>query len=122
MGNLCGKPSKDTDPFAQPGRTLGPAPPQPSNPRASVPKISGGTGSQGKTLGGDTSAEQSDARSAAAKAAEERAAKASKPTGKLGRDLASQKAQTRNETLDSVSKDERRRRDADQVGDVRNYN
>ena len=70
MGNLCGKPSKDTDPFAQPGRTLGPAPPQPSKPRASVPKISGGTGSQGKTLGGDTSAEQSDARSAAAKAAE----------------------------------------------------
>ncbi|KAL9128021.1 MAG: hypothetical protein Q9217_003215 [Psora testacea] len=121
MGNLCGKPSKDSDPFAQPGRTLGSAPPQPSSPRASVPKISG-TGSQGKMLGDPTSGEPGDARSAAAKAAEERAAKANRPTGKLGRDLISQKAQTRNETLDSVSKEERKRRDADQAGAMRNYN
>ena len=69
MGNLCGKPSKDSDPFAQPGRTLGSAPPQSSNPRVGVPKISG-TGSQGKTLGGPASGEEGDARSAAAKAAE----------------------------------------------------
>ena len=69
MGNLCGKPSRDSDPFAQPGRTLGSAPPQPSDSRAAVPKISG-TGSQGKTLGGPLSETQNDARSAAAKAAE----------------------------------------------------
>ena len=64
MGNLCGKPSKENDPFTQPGRTVGSAPPKPSEPRASVPKIN----SHGQALGGGGG--PSDARSAAAKAAE----------------------------------------------------
>ena len=69
MGNLCGKPSQDADPFAQPGRTLGSAPPRPAEPRASVPKISS---QGGQTLGGSGggTAGKGDARSAAAKAAE----------------------------------------------------
>ena len=66
MGNLCGKPSKENDPFSQPGRALGSAPPPQSHPRASVPKI----GNQGQKLGGSSSGEVSDARRAAAKAAE----------------------------------------------------
>ena len=68
MGNLCGKPSKENDPFSQPGRTVGSIPPPQPNPRASVPKIS----SQGQKLGGPSSGEGSDARSAAARAAEVR--------------------------------------------------
>lgn len=63
MGNICGKESK-ADPFSQPGRTVGSAPP-PQN-RSSVPKIAG----QGHTLGGSGGGEATDARSAAAKAAE----------------------------------------------------
>ena len=66
MGNLCGKPSKDNDPFSQPGRTVGSAPPPQPNPRASVPKIN----SQGQKLGGSSGGESNDARSAAARAAE----------------------------------------------------
>ena len=68
MGNLCGKPSKENDPFSQPGRAVGSIPPPPPNPRASVPKIS----SQGQKLGGSSGGEGSDARSAAARAAEVR--------------------------------------------------
>ena len=74
MGNICGKESK-ADPFAQPGRTLGSAPPQQS--RASIPKGTTGTGASGRTLGGTSAAsgngsgaKGSDARGAAAKAAE----------------------------------------------------
>ena len=66
MGNLCGKASKESDPFAQPGRTLGSAPSKPTEPRAAVPRID----SQGRTLGGGNSGQGADARSAAAKAAE----------------------------------------------------
>lgn len=68
MGNLCGKPSKENDPFAQPGRTVGSAPPPQSSSRAPVPKID----SQGRKLGGVSGGEDSDARSAAARAAEVR--------------------------------------------------
>jgi hypothetical protein len=64
-GALCGKQSISDDPFAQPGRTVGSAPPPQT--RASVPKVSG----QGQTLGGSsTGGGGGDARSAAAKAAE----------------------------------------------------
>ena len=66
MGNICGKESKTPDPFAQPGRTLGSAPPAQASPRAAVPKISG----QGHTLGGKSGNEPDDARRAAARAAE----------------------------------------------------
>lgn len=65
MGNLCGKPSKESDPFSQPGRALGSAPP-PQSTRVSVPKVN----SQGQKLGGSSAKDGSDARSAAAWAAE----------------------------------------------------
>ena len=68
MGNLCGKPSKENDPFSQPGRTIGSAPPPQPNPRVAVPKIN----SQGQKLGGSSGREGGDARSAAARAAEVR--------------------------------------------------
>lgn len=65
-GALCGKQSASDDPFAQPGRTVGSAPPPQT--RASVPKVSG----HGQTLGGSSTGGGAggDARSAAAKAAE----------------------------------------------------
>ncbi|MCJ1486731.1 hypothetical protein MMC06_006909 [Schaereria dolodes] len=120
MGNLCGKESKDSDPFAQPGRTVGPAPSIQSNARAPIPpKIS----SQGRPLGGPSaSTEISDARRAAAKAAEERAARTNQPKGKLGRELAKEKQQSRTNTLGEASRDERRKRDADQGAEARNWN
>lgn len=71
MGALCGKESKTSDPFSQPGRTIGSAPPPQPTPRAGLPKISG----QGQTLGpssAPSNAEPNDARRAAAKAAEVR--------------------------------------------------
>ncbi|MCJ1302949.1 hypothetical protein MMC08_005754 [Hypocenomyce scalaris] len=121
MGNLCGKQSKDSDPFSQPGRTVGSAPTTPSNTRASVPsKIS----SQGRPLGGSGPArsDTSDAREAAARAAEGRAVRANQPKGKLGRDLAKEKQQTRTNTLEGISREERRKRDADEVVETRNWN
>ncbi|KAL2051934.1 hypothetical protein ABVK25_007849 [Lepraria finkii] len=119
MGNLCGKPSKP-DPFSQPGRTVGSAPPHSSTPRATIPKTTG----QGQTLGGPNAAsgDRDEARRAAARAAEERAAKANQPKGKLERDLAKQKAQTRVGTLENISQDERRRRDTDQTAQAISYN
>lgn len=68
MGNICGKESKPSDPFSQPGRTVGTAPPSQAAPRAAVPKISG----PGQTLGGGSGGEPNDARRAAARAAEVR--------------------------------------------------
>lgn len=53
---------------------------------------------------------------------QERFAKASQPKGKLERDLAQQKKQTRTGTLEDMSQDERRRRDADQTSQAINYN
>lgn len=135
MGNLCGKPAKESDPFSQPGRTVGSAPPSQSAPRAGVPKIT----SQGQTLGGSSTGDRDEARKAAARAAEvsafcrhkaglkslwlqERAAKANQPKGKLERDLAKQKAQTRVGTLENISRDERNKRDADQTAQTLSYN
>ena len=81
MGNLCSKrPSAaDNDPFAQPGRVLGSAPPKPSEPRAQIPKTTsqgqrlgsgGGSNIGGRDSGGGGGG--GDARTAAAKAAEVR--------------------------------------------------
>ncbi|MCJ1357193.1 MAG: hypothetical protein MMC33_007189 [Icmadophila ericetorum] len=118
MGNLCGKESKPS-PFDQPGRIVGSAPPPSTDSRAPVPKIS----SQGRPLGSsDGSQGASDARQAAAKAAEERAARANKATGKLGRNLASQKQSTRAGTLGEVSAEERRKREVDEAAQAQNYN
>ena len=66
MGNICGKESKTSDPFSQPGHTVGSAPPSQPAPRAAVPKVSG----QGHSLGGKSGSEPDDARKAAARAAE----------------------------------------------------
>ena len=52
---------------------------------------------------------------------QERADRANQSKGKLGRDLAKERKQTRTDTLEEVSKEERRRRDADQGTEARNY-
>ncbi|KAH8808269.1 hypothetical protein F5884DRAFT_900528 [Xylogone sp. PMI_703] len=126
MGNLCGKQSDD--PFAQPGRTLGSAPPPSSNPTSSVPRKVGGPP---RTLGGSSSGTASsgtgdtaeEARKKAAAAAEARArGTTAKPKGKLGSQLEEQKKQTRNDTLKEASNDERRTRDADAAAEARAYN
>jgi len=121
MGNLCGKES--TDPFSQPGRTLSSVPAPNANPISSLPKKVGGpprTLGSGSTTGGGGAAE--DARRKAAEAAEARANAANKPKGKLASQLAEQKKQTRSDTLDSASRDERRLRDADAGQEARAYN
>jgi len=123
MGSLCSKES--SDPFSQPGRTLSSAPPQNQRPISSLPKKVGGPP---RTLGsGSTPAEAGgsaaeDARRKAAEAAEARANAANKPKGKLGAQLAEQKKQTRTDTLDAASRDERRMRDADAGQEARAYN
>ncbi|KAH6719188.1 hypothetical protein DL95DRAFT_391284 [Leptodontidium sp. 2 PMI_412] len=133
MGNLCGKESSSSDPFAQPGRTLSSATPGSApaaqNQTSSLPKkvVVGGPA---RTLGaastaaqgGGGSSAQEDARRKAAEAAEARANAASKPKGKLGSQLQEQKKQTRTDTLEGLSKEERRLRDADSAAEARAYN
>ncbi|KAG0649938.1 hypothetical protein D0Z07_3796 [Hyphodiscus hymeniophilus] len=120
MGNLCGKESSP-DPFAQPGRTLDSASPPKST--SSVPRQVGGPP---RTLGGPTSAQtdsqKEDARRKAAEAAEARANAANKPKGKLGNQLLEQRKQTRIDTLEAASKDERRMRESDAAAESRAYN
>lgn len=54
---------------------------------------------------------------------QERAAKASQQyKGKLGRELAKERTQTMNGALGSASREERRRRDADEGAEARNWN
>ncbi|KAI9674751.1 MAG: hypothetical protein M1817_001655 [Caeruleum heppii] len=116
MGNLCGKQS--ADPFAQPGRTLGSAPP-PQTGTSTVPKqvtTNVGRGVPERKLGGRSDA--TDARTAAALAAEERA-RATQPKGKIGGQLASQKQQTRTNTLGQASREERQHRNADAAAEAR---
>ncbi|KAI1367371.1 hypothetical protein F5Y08DRAFT_299017 [Xylaria arbuscula] len=127
MGNICGK--SDSEAFSQPGRVLGSAPPQPQ----SVP-VPAHVGGPPRTLGGDSAAAQAqgedsrgsaadDARRRAAEAAEARAqATAAKSSGKLGSQLAAQKKQTRNDTLQEISNNERRQRDADEAAQARTHN
>ncbi|KAI0486228.1 hypothetical protein F4859DRAFT_361760 [Xylaria cf. heliscus] len=120
MGNICGK--SDSEAFSQPGRVLGSAPPQLQ--RVSVPAHVGGPP---RTLGGGspaaqgTSGDADDARRRAAEAAEARAqaASAKSSSGKLGAQLAAQKKQTRNDTLQEISNNERRQRDADEAAQAR---
>jgi len=120
MGNLCGKESSP-DPFSQPGRTLSSAPVP--NTTSSVPRKVGGPP---RTLGGATStqtdSQKEDARRKAAEAAEARANVANKPKGKLGNQLLEQRKQTRTDTLEAASSDERRLRDADAAAESRAYN
>ncbi|MCJ1364065.1 hypothetical protein MMC16_003174 [Acarospora aff. strigata] len=120
MGNICGKASKDSDPFSQPGRTLGSAPPpRPANARSTIPS---NVNSPGRTLGGPARGDTEDARRAAAQAAEERAARLNQPKGKLGSQLAKERQQTRTTTLGQASTEERRARDADASAEARNWN
>lgn len=49
-------------------------------------------------------------------------ASGNKPKGKLGAQLQDQKKQTQSATLDALSRDERRLRDADQGAETRAYN
>jgi len=124
MGALCGKES-DPDHFAQPGRTLSSAPPPSNTKTSSVPKKVGGpprtlgTNSPPANAGGSA---QEDARRKAAQAAEARANAANKPKGKLAAQLQEQKKQTRTDTLEAASRDERRLRDADAAAEARAHN
>jgi len=123
MGNLCGKESAP-DPFSQPGRTLSSAPPPNNKATSTVPKKVGGPP---RTLGSNSAAPQSseqqeDARRKAAEAAEARAKAANKPRGSLGGKLQEQRKQTRTDTLEAASKDERRMRDSDAAAAARTYN
>ncbi|KAI9747010.1 MAG: hypothetical protein M1815_004739 [Lichina confinis] len=120
MGNLCGKES--SDPFAQPGRTLGSAPP-PSEGTSRLPAgVSSTVGGPGHTLGGSGPSATDDARRAAALAAEERARSShNQAKGKLGRDLTTQKQQSRVNTLGQASRQEQQYRDADANAAVRNW-
>ncbi|KAI9051028.1 hypothetical protein LZ554_005136 [Drepanopeziza brunnea f. sp. 'monogermtubi'] len=130
MGNLCGKESPSpSDAFAKPGRTVGSAPPPNQNTTAALPKKVQ-VGGPPRTLGSTPSpnphqsssnSTQDDARRKAAEAAEARA-NAQKPKGKLGAQLLEQKKQTQSQTLDALSRDERRARDADAAADTRAYN
>jgi len=122
MGNCCGK--ETDDPFAQPGRTLASAPPSNTNKTSAVPKHVGGpprTLGSGNASSDQGTSAQEDARRKAAEAAEARA-NAGKPKGKLGSQLQDQKKQTRSDTLEAASKDERRMRDADAGAESRAYN
>ncbi|KAI1263100.1 hypothetical protein F5Y18DRAFT_429572 [Xylariaceae sp. FL1019] len=122
MGNICGK--SESEAFSQPGRVLGSAPPQPE--RASIPaKVGGpprtlrGSNATPQANAGDSSGD-ADARRRAAEAAEARAqATSSKYSGPLGSKLAAQKKQTRNDTLQEISNEERRQRDADEAAQAR---
>ncbi|KAH7035297.1 uncharacterized protein B0I36DRAFT_360690 [Microdochium trichocladiopsis] len=124
MGNLCSK--SDGDNFSQPGRALGTAPEQPA--RAAVPPSAVAArkvGGPPRTLGGAAPAADGpdDARRRAAEAAEARANAAnSKNTGKLATQLAAQKKQSRNETLQEISNSNVRQRDADEAAEARTHN
>ncbi|KAN0117408.1 hypothetical protein V8E51_003385 [Hyaloscypha variabilis] len=124
MGNICGK--SEPDHFAQPGRTVGSAPPPSNNKTSSVPKKVGGPprtlGSTSAAADAGGSAQQEDARRKAAEAAEARANTANKPKGKLGSQLLEQKKQTRTDTLEAASREERRVRDADAAAEARAHN
>ncbi|TRX93886.1 hypothetical protein FHL15_005268 [Xylaria flabelliformis] len=121
MGNICGK--SESEAFSQPGRVLGSTPEQPQ--RASIPAHVGGPprtlgGGPPSAQGNSGDADADNARRRAAEAAEARAQAASaRSSGKLGAQLAAQKKQTRNDTLQEISNNERRQRDADEAAQAR---
>ncbi|RFU75273.1 hypothetical protein TARUN_6957 [Trichoderma arundinaceum] len=125
MGNICGK--TEPEPFAQPGRPLGSAPPPGPKTSRVPPKVGGPP----RTLGGAAadsgggSSNPSDARRRAAEAAEypssQARAKASSKGGKLQSQLTAQKKQNRSSTLAEASNQELRARDADEAAKARNW-
>ncbi|KAL1836308.1 hypothetical protein VTJ49DRAFT_5317 [Mycothermus thermophilus] len=142
MGNLCGKASRDDDPFSQPGRRLGSAPATPAiasvpsasaSPKSPAPRkvvvggpprtLGGGGGSSSPTTGGGGGGEGSsstadDARARAAAAAEARFQAAKQSRGKLGTALDKQRAMTDAEALRQASEAERRQREMDQAAEA----
>lgn len=141
MGNICSRSANQPDDhFSQPGRVLGSsAAPADRPPRASVPgnrKIQGA----GRTLGGPAGGETENARNKAGEAAQvfdpdpntyraityliQRRAEAlsASSKGKLGSQLAAQKAKTQSQTLSSASQVERDTRDADSAAEARQWN
>ncbi|KAL2365088.1 hypothetical protein RJZ56_001977 [Blastomyces dermatitidis] len=123
MGSFCSKSANPTEPFAQPGRVLGTNPNPPQAPRASLPRNASAGRALGPGGGPGPGQRTEDPRNAAARAAEERAAKQSLSAkkGKLSSQLAAQKAQTRNETLDEASRHNRATREADATAAVRRW-
>lgn len=145
MGNVCSKSAnKPDDAFGQPGRVLGSsaASGTPSQPaRAAVP---GNVVSQGpgRTLGGASSSQDTaDARAKAAEAAQvypstqpitvwstdlllQKRAEAlnASSKGKLGSQLAAQKARTQAQTLNAASQSEVAARNADTAAETRQWN
>ncbi|RAO65469.1 uncharacterized protein BHQ10_001481 [Talaromyces amestolkiae] len=127
MGSVCSKSAnKSDDTFSQPGRVLGSSaasgtPNQPA--RAAVP---GNVVSQGpgRTLGGASSPQDTaDARAKAAEAAQKRAeALNASSKGKLGSQLAAQKARTQTQTLGAASQAEVAARNADSAAETRQWN
>ncbi|KAI9656786.1 MAG: hypothetical protein M1821_003425 [Bathelium mastoideum] len=121
MGNCFGKQSSsaDDDNFAGAGRTIGAAP-QPQGPDANARGTIPARISQGRTLGGGDAVDEEDPRTAAARAAEERASKA-QGKGALGKKLDAQRQQTRTNTLEQASRENRLARDADAAAQTRNW-
>ncbi|KAK5054615.1 hypothetical protein LTR84_001506 [Exophiala bonariae] len=122
MGNICSKSANQPDNFSTPGRTIGATPQNSTATTTPVPKkVTANT--PGRTLGGRVEAPSpDDARAAAARAAEERAASASKPGGKLAKQLQDQKKQNSRQLVKEDAEAERRARDADASAEARNYN
>ncbi|KAN0067730.1 hypothetical protein V8E54_014295 [Elaphomyces granulatus] len=101
MGNLCSKSSSQSDPFSRPGHVLG-GPNQPSPP-VPVP-------------GHQHQRTPPAAEGAAAKAAEAAEGRAKMPNqGRLAKELAAQKSQTRVQTLTEASRVEIDARRADSL-------
>ncbi|KAK5958837.1 hypothetical protein OHC33_000681 [Knufia fluminis] len=125
MGNICSKSANKDDNFSAPGRVLGASSDAPQPARAQTPKQALTSSTPGRTLGSagnDGASSPNDARSAAARAAEERAAAKNKAGGKLSANLAAQKKQTQNQTLNAGSEQERLGRTADANAETRNWN
>jgi hypothetical protein len=107
MGNCCGKPDEpESGNFSGPGRRLDSARPQ-APTTAPVPSNIGGPP---RPVG------------AAGDAAEARAKAAPKKVGPLQAKLNAQKKQTRSDTLNDSSNQERRARDAEEAAEFRNWN
>ncbi|KAI1345130.1 hypothetical protein F5Y15DRAFT_18254 [Xylariaceae sp. FL0016] len=124
MGNICGK--SEPEAFSSPGRVLGSTPAQPTRapvpPKVTSKSTAPALQSRSSENNSNDTGAAADARRRAAEAAEARANTASsKQSGPLGSKLAAQKKQTRNDTLQEVSYNERRTRDADEAAQARTY-
>ncbi|KAL4976756.1 hypothetical protein BDW66DRAFT_47187 [Aspergillus desertorum] len=148
MGNMCSssKNQAEPGPSSRPGRVLGSNTAN-STPRASIPataksKPKSHFESPGRTLGSGISPnagagagspgtghesgkrtleDTNDARAKAAMAAQKRAAASGANKGKLGTQLAAQRAQTQTQTLNEHSREERAARDADGAAAARRW-